>query len=313
MMVTPGLPDFQKLIDYRIRIETAVKAPNTRESYAVCYKRFVEWCGRANRCPFPASTETVILYLTDGLIHNGRISSARAYVNAINDAHHSAHVPPPDLLALRRFLTAAQRLRQEKPAKKKALRVEDLRQICALLLESGRPRDIRDRAVLLLGFATALRRSSIAALDLQDLRWEARGLVVVVQRSKTDQKGEGRLIGVAPGEHAETDVIGAVRNWLEIRGDRPGALFRTINYPHGRLHARNVALIVKAGIRSIGLDPKDYSGHSIRSGFATSSLGAGVGELTVMRTTGHTSVTSPSGYLREADPLRFLASSKLGL
>jgi len=306
-------PDFKKLFDYRARIDESVQAPRTRDCYRESWKRFMLWCGRANRCPFPASAETVILYLTDSLLAGGKIESARVYMNAVNDAHRSARIPIPEPLAIRQFLISAQRLRCEKPDQKTPLRIEDLRRICAAMLTSTRPADIRNRAVLTLTFATALRRSDIVALDLDDIRWVPKGIVVVLDREKQDQAGVGRLIGVEPGQHPETDAEGALRRYLEIRGSDSGPLFRRLRWPYQRLKPVAVANILKAAIRGIDLNPREYAAHSLRSGFVTTAVAAGVNEFTIARQTGHRSLVTLRRYFREGDPFRANASSMIGL
>jgi integrase len=312
-MRTSPTPDFEKLLDYRSQVELSLRAPRTRDSYAFSWRRFVDWCGRAKFCPFPASAETVILYFADSLMNGCKIESCKIYRAAINYMHKSANIPIPEPVEVGQFLVSAQRLRQERPAQKKPLHVDELRQICGQLFLSKRPIDIRNRALLLLAFSSALRRSNIVALDLEDLVWESRGLVVVVRRSKVDQMGKGQLIGVVPGEHPETDPVSAVRQWIAIRGDQPGPLFWSSHYPHARLRGAHVAAILKAAIRGIGGDPRQYGGHSLRSGFATSALGNDANELAVMRTTGHRSLTMLNRYLREKDPFRANASSMIGL
>jgi len=312
-MPNPAAPDFRALLAYRTLVNECIQAPLTRDSYRQSWSRFEKWCGRAHRCPFPASAETVIFYIVDSLTHGGKIESARLYVSAINHTHKVAHIPVPDPLEVRGFLASAQRLRQERPAQKTALRVEDLRQICHVLIESGKPLDIRNRAVLLLAFSSALRRSNVVALDLADLHWQQRGLVLAIRKSKTDQMAEGELIAVVQGDHPETDAIAAVRQWLQLRGDKPGPLFRKLTYPYSRLKPAAVASILKGCIAGIGLTPLDYAGHSLRSGFVTAALSNGANELAVLRTTKHRSLDMLNRYLRECDPFKATASSMIGL
>jgi integrase len=300
----------QKLVEYRSRIGECILSPRTRTDYAANWLRFRRWCDTADRRPMPASAETVLLYLTETLLNGGKISSCWNYVKGINDAHRSARIPGPDAAEIREFLKSAQRLRAEKPAKKLPLRVEHLRRICAAMLRRSRDSDIRNRAVLTLGLATALRRSSLVALDVEDLCWVTNGLEILIRREKTDQMAKGRLIGVAPGDHPETDPIAATKAWLAFRGGQPGPLFIGLTYPHHRLGARNIAKIVKAGMSSIGVDPQHYSGHSIRRGYATAAADLGADAAAIMRITGHRNVQSVIGYI-EKDPFRGTVSSRM--
>ena len=176
---------------------------------------------------------------------------------------------------------------------------------------------IRDRAILLVGFAGGFRRSEIVALDRCDLEFRREGLVVSIRRSKTDQEGAGRKIGIPFGSNLDTCPIRSLQDWLDrshITGD---ALFRPINR-HGkissqRLSAAAVAEIVKRHAEAIGLNAEAFAGHSLRSGLATSAAMAGASERSIMNQTGHRSVTMVRRYIRDGNLFRENAAAVIGL
>ena len=205
---------------------------------------------------------------------------------------------------------------------KDALLTADIRTMVTALPDSLLGR--RDACILLLGFTTAMRRSELVALDVDDLAETGDGLVVTVRRSKTDQDGEGRQIGVPYGSNPVTCPIRATRDWIERSDLDTGPLFRSINR-HGtisdtRLSAKAVALVVKRSAEAAGLDPTSVGGHSLRSGFATSAARAGATEAEIMNQTGHRSVTVVRRYIRRgslftrqrSDQARALSDEAIG-
>lgn len=152
---------------------------------------------------------------------------------------------------------------------------------------------VRDRAVLLLGFAAALRRSEIAALQVADVEQVASGLVITVRRSKTDQEARGREVAVGFGDHPATCPVLALRRWLERTRIDAGPLFRAIDRHgcmHGALSGRAIAGIVQRRVASLGVDARRFGGHSLRAGFATPAAASGIAESEIAEVTGHRSV-----------------------
>jgi integrase len=162
---------------------------------------------------------------------------------------------------------------------------------------------IRDRALILLGFAAALRRSELVALDVQDLAFVSEGLIVHLRRSKTDQEGEGRKIAVPYGRTLACPVK-AVQDWLQHAQIASGAVFPSVGkggrIQMDRLTASSVALILKAYAGEAGLPASDISGHSLRSGLVTSAAQVGVSTFKIQAQTGHRSVEMVGRYIRDA-------------
>jgi integrase len=175
----------------------------------------------------------------------------------------------------------------------------------------------RDRALLLLGFAGAFRRSELVRLDVSDVHFVAEGLVITLRRSKTDQEGEGMIKGVSFGSVPTTCPVRALRAWLDISKICEGSLFRSLT-PQGRVKPRRlcdyeVAKIVKASTRRAGLDQRDFSGQSLRVGLATAAAHAGVPERVIAKQTGHKDMNTLRRYIRRGELFRENASAEVGL
>jgi integrase len=191
----------------------------------------------------------------------------------------------------------------------------DLRRISALL-PSGLA-GTRDRALLLLGFAGALRRSELVGLNVEDLDFREEGLVITLRRSKTDQEREGRQVGIPYGSDPTTCPFRSVRAWIRASGINAGALFRPVSrngtLGQSRLSDRSVALLVKRFAEQIGKDASCFSGHSLRAGLVTAAALAGVSDRSIMAQTGHRSANMVRRYVRDCSLFRDNAAGRTGL
>jgi integrase len=173
---------------------------------------------------------------------------------------------------------------------------------------------LRDRALLLVGFAGAFRRSELVALDVSDVEVGEDGLTVTLRRSKTDQEGAGRKVGIPRGSTPETCPVRALRAWLETAAITESALFRSVNR-HGRVGSRlsdkHVAIAVKEAAAPVGLDVKSFAGHSLRAGLVTSAAIQGRSDRSIMNQTGHRSVAMVQRYVRDASLFRDNAAQGL--
>ena len=176
--------------------------------------------------------------------------------------------------------------------------------LSALNLTGSDLRACRDRALLLVGFAGALRRSELIGLDVSDLRRVEQGYVVTIRTSKTDQERTGRRIGIPSWTEAHCPA-GALDQWLFRAGISNGPVFRAVNrhgqVGTGRLSAATVCSVVKERLGALGIDPSGFTGHSLRAGFVTSSARAGVPHHKIQQQTGHRSLASLGRYVREVD------------
>ncbi len=175
----------------------------------------------------------------------------------------------------------------------------------------------RNRALLLVGFAGAFRRSELVSLDVEDAQFTQDGLVVTLRRSKTDQEGEGRKVGLPYGSHPTTCPVRSLRAWLEQAAITRGPIFRYVdrhgNVGPNRLTDQVVALVVKRCAVTAGLEAARYAGHSLRAGLATAAAEADVSERAIMAQTGHKSLPMVRRYIRQGSLFKQNAAAQVGL
>jgi integrase len=198
---------------------------------------------------------------------------------------------------------------------KKPFLTPDLRRMIGELPQDLR--GLRDRALLLAGFAGGFRRSELAALRVVDLETAPDGLIMRLGRSKTDQEGRGRAVALPYGSDPQTCPVRALDTWLRQAGITDGPLFRAIDR-YGQisgqaLHADSVGYLVKRAAARAGLETGQYAGHSLRAGLATQAAMNGASELAIMKQTGHRSLPTVRKYIREGSLFRDNAAAKLGL
>ena len=279
----------------------AEKSAATRKAYEADLRDFAAWCGRTGAGFLPATPDAVAAYLA-GLADAGlSASTITRRLAAIGYAHRRLGLDTPTraervaqvLRGIRRTVGTAPK--QKAPATAKFIK--------AML--KGLPDTMvgrRDRALLLLGFAAALRRSELVALDVADIERQPEGILVHIRRSKTDQEGAGQTIAVPRG--IKLRPVEALDAWLVAAGIAAGPIFRPVNKGGrvlpDRLTDRSVALVVKHRAAAAKLDPALFSGHSLRAGFVTSALENGADMLRVMDTTRHRSVDTLKKYDRRA-------------
>jgi site-specific recombinase XerD len=293
----------------------AAKAPNTLRAYRADWRHFAGWCERHALESLPATPETVALYLS-ALAGQRRAATLQRRLSAISQAHQAAGLEPPTKAAAVRAVWAGiRRTHGTAQTGKAPVVVDELRRMVDALPASAL--GARDRALLLLGFAGAFRRSELVGLDVADARQTADGLVVTIRRSKTDQEGAGREVGVPYGSTPATCPVRAVRTWLRARTVDGPALFCAFD-PHGRqvpgrLSDRAVARIVQRTAAAAGLEAASYAGHSLRAGLATSAAAADVPERVIAQQTGHKSMAVLRRYIRSGSLFRENAAAKVGL
>jgi len=262
----------------------------------------------------PASPETVTLYVVSLAQEGRRVSTISRALATISQRHRTMGFPSPTSASIvKETLRGIRRHLGVHQAQKCPLLSEQLRAIVATT-----PDDLsgsRDRAILLLGFAMAARRSELVALDVTDVAFTPEGAVVTIRRSKTDQDGAGRRIGIPYGSSPETCPVRALHAWLTAAGITTGPLFRGVGrwgrISSERLTDRAVARTIKRHVAAVGLDPRAYAGHSLRSGLATSAARAGRSERSIMATTGHKSVEMVRRYIRAGNLFQDCAAAGL--
>lgn len=299
------------------RYREIAKSANTRKAYQIDWSQYLDWCNRNNKQPIPADIETIeeyIIYLADD--RQFKPSTIRRKVSSLAMAHQSASLGDPTKNErIKMTLQGIDRTKGVRPDGKKPISVDDLKAMVNTLDDSIK--GVRDRALLLLGFAGAFRRSELSELNIEDLDFTQDGLKVLVRRSKTDQSGEGHVKGILYGSISDTCPIRSLKKWIDSAKIETGALFRGVdrhgNIKQKRLDGVMIARIVKQVAKKAGLDHRLISAHSLRAGFVTSAALAGNPEWLIMRQTGHKKHDTVRRYIREVNVLKQNASANLGL
>jgi site-specific recombinase XerD len=263
----------------------------------------------------PASPDTVAYYLADRS-QDLKTSTLQRRLATISEAHRAAGVESPTKHTQVRDVWAG--ICREKGMAQghaKPTLTKHIREMVEHLPDSLL--GVRDRALILLGYAGAMRRSELVGLDVTDLAIAEEGLVVLIRKSKTDQVGVGRKIGIPFGEHPETCPVRAVQAWIEEGDIDEGPLFRAVN-KHGdvsdkRLSDQVVADVVKRSLRAAGKSAKKYAAHSLRAGLITQAAIAGVSERAIQDQSGHKSLAVMRRYIRDGSLFRENAAAKVGL
>jgi integrase len=280
----------------RTYVQNAV-ADNTRRAYRSDLTHFEAWGGT-----IPCDQEMIARYL---VAHAGKLAIAtlKRRLAAISVTHEvKSHPTPTTGKLVKATLRGLQRAHGAPQKQSSPLLVEDLLSILGMLNDSVK--DMRDKALLLIGFAGGFRRSELVSLDIKDISYVRQGLLITINRSKTDQLGIGRQIGIpfARGRHCP---VQSLKKWLSVLDDDSGSIFRPVTRHErispARLSKDAVSRIVKARAQAIGLEPESYSGHSLRAGLATSAAMRGVSTLAIKSQTGHRSDAMVARYVRHGE------------
>lgn len=291
------------------------KAENTKRGYRADWADFTAWCEKYRRVPLPALPETVAYYLADRS-QELKTSTLERRLVTISEAHHTAGFESPTRSAQVKLVWAG--IRREKGTAQAHQKPTLTKHIRAMLEHlPDKLLSVRDRALLLLGYAGAMRRSDLVGLDVTDVALGDEGLVILIRKGKTDPIRQGRKIGIPFGEHEETCPVRAVLNWIEEAEIEEGPLFRSVNR-HGhvmetRLSDRAVAIVVKRSLVAAGKSARGFAGHSLRAGLATQAAMNGVSERAIQDQTGHKSLAVMRRYIRDGSLFRENAAAKVGL
>jgi integrase len=315
--VASDVAELARLTSQAAEYIRAGKANATLRAYRADWRHFETWCQLQRFVALPASPEIVAFYLGE---FGGRQAAATLTrrLTSINKVHRAAGHPAPALmqhLAVGETLKGIRRTHGTEQTPKQPLFTENLRAMINRLPDTTI--GIRDQALLLIGFAGALRRSELVNVRLEDVAETKEGLVIRIRRSKTDQEGKGRQVAIPYGSVHETCPVRACREWIAAGELSQGPLFRRIDR-HGHvnnraLHRDSIGAIVKRAAEAAGLDPKVYAGHSLRAGLCTQAYINGTRELDIMRQTGHKSLETVRKYIRGRGLFRDNPAAKLGL
>lgn len=270
---------------------------NTRRAYESDLERFQVWGGTV-----PASRAMIAAYLTEHAVTHAPTTLVR-WLASLSKAHRAMQTRDPTKDELVRSVLRGIKRRYGRPLEQAAPLTREIL-FEALDAIPADLRGIRDRALLLVGFAGGFRRSELVGLNIADIATEGEGLVLAIRRSKTDQTGHGRKIGIpyARGRHCP---VKALRVWIEEASIDAGPIFRSIDRHEvvstKALSGQAVSQMIKERLRGAGLDSSGFSGHSLRSGFVTSAAKAGVSSWKIRKQTGHASDTMLARYIRDTE------------
>jgi integrase len=294
---------------------------NTRKAYEGDWKRFDAWCAAWGHRALPASPQVVILYITflgdperpGGSQKPATIERAMAAISHYHKVR--GYVPPRQSVHVQQHLRKVKNALKMAPEQAPPLLVRHLEKIVSRM-PATEPLSIRDKALLLVGWAGALRRSEIAALDRKDAVFTPEGIVLTLRSSKTDQEGHGEQIPIEPAQNPDLCPVAALRAWLDLdawnhswtedNSLRP--LFARTYFGGLRLERiedREINEVVKTWSRKAGIAPDqpgvEFSGHSLRAGFITEAARAGHPDWQIMGHSRHKSYESFRGYIRRAN------------
>lgn len=292
--------------------------PSTDRAHEGDWRHFASWCERHGLDPLPAAAETVALYVA-AHAYRHKVATIRRRLSTVSVMHKLADQDPDVWRKAPVFQKTWRGLLKRRGAfveGKSPARTVELRKMVATL-DPDRLIGVRDRAILVIGFAGAFRRSEVVAFDLEHVREEPDGLLIRLPWSKTNQEGDLEELALPYGSDPTTCPVRAWRAWLDASGIEEGPPFRPINR-HGhlsekRLSGRAVAEVVKRTARAAGLDPALFAGHSLRAGLITSAADNDVPERDIMRQSRHQSVPVMRRYIRQANRFKNNAAGRVGL
>ena len=283
------------------------RADNTIDAYRADWKDFCDWCKYHEETAFPASPETIVNYIND-LADNAKANTIARRISALTENFAAAGIKdnPCRFPIVKDAVRGIKRMKGTQQHGKAPILFDDIREMLRYL-DGDELRQARDKAVLLVGFYGAMRRSEIAGLDVEDLNFNRLGLLITLRKSKTDQFDQGQTVAIPYIEDKDLCAVRALQHWLDLSGITTGPVFRSFTKGHhirkARISDKTIALIVKRYVGLMGMDPAEFGAHSLRHGFATSAAMEHVEEREIMRQTRHRSTAVVRKYIDEADRL----------
>jgi len=294
------------------------KAHNTVRAYKSDFNDFGVFCAQNGFKSLPSEPNIVSLYLTHLSTKDAKMSTLKRRLVSIGVIHklkgHYLDTKHPSIIE---NIMGIKRRKGSVQKSKKPILIKGLKQIINTIDEQKNEeiKKIRDRSIILIGFAGGFRRNEIVSLDYDDLDFVPEGLKITLKRSKTDQFGEGTLKGLPYFDSSQYCPVLSLKKWVEKSNIDSGPLFRRFSkgskLTENRLTDQTVALLIKKYLDLAGIESKNYSGHSLRSGFATSAAESGAGERSIMAMTGHKSTEMVRRYIKEANLFKNNALNKI--
>jgi len=296
------------------------KANNTVRAYKSDFKDFGLFCAQNGFKSLPSEPKIVSLYLTYLSTKDAKMSTLKRRLVSIGVIHrlkgHYLDTKHPSIIE---NIMGIKRRKGSIQKRKKPLLINYLKQLINVIdLQNNQEiKKLRDRSIILIGFSGGFRRNEIVSLNFEDLDFVEEGLKIQIRRSKTDQFGEGFVKALPYFDNSKYCPVISLKNWIEISKIETGPLFRRFikgsKLSKNRLTDQTVALLIKENLKLAGIDSKNYSGHSLRSGFATSAAESGAEERNIMAMTGHKSTEMVRRYIKEANLFKNNALNKIKL
>ncbi len=283
----------------------ASKAANTLRAYRSDYKDFSLFCNKNGFNSLPSEPKVLSLYLTY-LSSSSKFSTLKRRLASISVIHkmkgHYIDIKHPLIIE---NLLGIKRVKGSNQKSKKPILINDLKLIIKAIDASNikYSRKLRDKAIILVGFSGGFRRSEIVAIEYDDIEFVSEGVKIFVKRSKTDQSGEGMTKGIPYFYNEVYCPVKTLKNWINQSNQKKGKIFD--------LSDKSIALLIKKYTSLAGLDESKYSGHSLRSGFATSTAESGAEERNIMAMTGHKTTQMVRRYIKEANLFKNNALNKI--
>jgi len=294
------------------------KAINTVRAYKSDFNDFALFCAQNGFKSLPSEPKIVSLYLTYLSTKDAKMSTLKRRLVSIGVIHklkgHYLDTKHPSIIE---NIMGIKRRKGTIQKAKKPILISNLKIIIDVIDQQNREeiKKLRDRSIILIGFSGGFRRNEIVSLDYDDLDFVPEGLKINIKRSKTDQFGKGSKKALPYFDNSQYCPVVSLKNWIDITKINSGSLFRRFSkgsrLTEKRLTDQTVALLIKEYLQLAGIDSKNYSGHSLRSGFATSAAEAGAEERSIMAMTGHKSTEMVRRYIKEANLFKNNALNKI--
>ena len=294
------------------------KANNTVRAYKSDFNDFGIFCAQNGFKSLPSEPKIVSLYLTNLSTKDAKMSTLKRRLVSIGVIHMlKGHYLDTKHPAIIENMMGIKRRKGSIQKGKKPILISYLKEIINVIDQQNKEdiKKLRDRSIILIGFSGGFRRNEIVSLDYDDLDFVPEGLKISIKRSKTDQFGEGFTKALPYFDSSKYCPVVSLKNWLDVSRITAGPVFRRFvkgsKLSENRLTDQTVALLIKEYLNLAGIDSKNYSGHSLRSGFATSAAESGVEERSIMAMTGHKSTEMVRRYIKEANLFKNNALNKI--
>jgi len=294
------------------------KANNTVRAYKSDFNDFGIFCAKNGFKSLPSDPKIVSLYLTHLSTKDAKMSTLKRRLVSIGVIHKlKGHYLDTKHPAIIENVMGIKRRKGSIQKAKKPILINSLKLIIDVIDKQNKQeiKKFRDRSIILIGFSGGFRRNEIVSLDSDDLDFVPEGLKINIKRSKTDQFGEGFTKALPYFDSSKYCPVASLKNWLDISKITSGPVFRRFvkgsKLSENRLTDQTVAILIKQYLNLAGIDSKHYSGHSLRSGFATSAAESGAEERNIMAMTGHKSTKMVRKYIKEANLFKNNALNKI--